>query len=163
MAHDTISHYSDRPIPPLNPLADKQSSEHWFEYPIRVHPHHTDYAGVVWHGSYIAWMEEARIDYFRQYGMEYVDLVETGCELRVVELSTRYHRALPFGITAVMKTRVSAMKGVRMLWDYRIESVEGQELYMTAQVTLVAVDRQKGKILRQLPEAIHNIVIKLAT
>ncbi len=29
----------------------------WFEYIVRVHPHHTDYGGVVWHGTYIAWME----------------------------------------------------------------------------------------------------------
>ncbi|NEQ11944.1 MAG: acyl-CoA thioesterase, partial [Moorea sp. SIO4E2] len=25
----------------------------WFDYPVRVHPHHTDYAGIVWHGTYI--------------------------------------------------------------------------------------------------------------
>ncbi|MEM9979094.1 MAG: acyl-CoA thioesterase, partial [Cyanobacteria bacterium P01_D01_bin.2] len=25
----------------------------WFDYGFRVQPHHTDYAGVVWHGTYI--------------------------------------------------------------------------------------------------------------
>jgi acyl-CoA thioester hydrolase len=36
--------------------------ENWFEYAIRAQPHHTDYSGVVWHGSYITWMEEARVE-----------------------------------------------------------------------------------------------------
>ena len=25
----------------------------------RVLPHHTDYAGVMWHGAYVQWREEA--------------------------------------------------------------------------------------------------------
>jgi len=49
-------------LPPTSALDNLSSPEfeNWFEYPVRVQPHHTDYAGLVWHGSYIAWMEEAR-------------------------------------------------------------------------------------------------------
>ena len=31
-----------------------------------VLPQHTDHAGVMWHGSYLAWLEEARVDALRQ-------------------------------------------------------------------------------------------------
>ena len=50
-------------LPPTGTIDNQylHASENWFEYPVRVQPHHTDYAGVVWHGAYIAWMEEARI------------------------------------------------------------------------------------------------------
>lgn len=140
-----------------------QICENWFEYPIHVHPHHTDYAGIVWHGSYIAWMEEARIEYFRSLGLGYASLVAMGCELPVVELSIRYHRALRFGVTAIIKTRMTGMEGVRLKWDYRIESIDGQELYVTAQVKLVAIDSEKGKIMRQLPSAIQDILTKPST
>ena len=27
--------------------------ENWFDYPVTVYPHHTDYGGVVWHGTYL--------------------------------------------------------------------------------------------------------------
>ena len=27
----------------------------------RVLPQHTDYAGVMWHGAYVQWLEEARV------------------------------------------------------------------------------------------------------
>ena len=36
----------------------------WFEYPVKAQPHHTDYAGIVWHGTYLTWMEEARVEIF---------------------------------------------------------------------------------------------------
>ena len=148
---DTTQNPSDRTI------------ENWFEYPIRVYPHHTDSAGIVWHGSYLAWMEEARIEHLRSFGIEYADLVEMGCELPVIELSTRYHRSLRFGMTAVVKTRMSGMEGVRINWSYRIESLDGQELYVTAQVKLVAIDRERGKIMRQLPAVVKDVLLGLSS
>lgn len=105
----------------------------------------------MWHGSYLTWLEEARVEYLRSLGLDYAQLVASGCELPVVELSLRYHRALKMGMSAVVKARMAQMKGVRLNWDYQIQSLEGDRLYVTARVTLVAVDRVKGKILRQLP------------
>ncbi|MEB3226340.1 MAG: thioesterase family protein [Synechococcus sp.] len=137
------------------------TSEPWFEYPITVYPHHTDYAGVVWHGTYINWLEEARIACLNSIGIDYAELVELGCELPVIALSTRYHTFLKMGMTAIIKTRMQEMKGVRMEWDYRIESPDDQELYFTGQVTLVSVDREKGKIMRQLPPAVEDIFKKI--
>lgn len=135
----------------------------WFEYPVQVHPHHTDFAGIVWHGSYIAWLEEARIEYLRSFGTGYAELVDIGCELPVVELSIRYHASLRFGVTAIVKTRMAGMVGVRMQWDYRIESADGQALYATAQVQLVPIDRKTGRIMRHLPAAIQDILSQLST
>lgn len=134
----------------------------WFDYPVQVHPHHTDYAGVVWHGSYIAWMEEARIECLRSLGINYADLVVLGCELPVVDLSIRYHRPLRMGMAALVRTRMADLVGVRINWDYQIQSPNAQELYITAKVTLVAVDREKGKILRQLPPAMKDALVKLS-
>ena len=127
------------------------TSEPWFEYPISVYPHHTDYAGVVWHGNYIQWLEEARVACLKSIGLDYSELVNMGCELPVLELNTRYHRPLRMGMEAIVKVQMRKMKGVRMEWDSRIESPDGKELYLTAQVVLVSIDREKGKIMRKLP------------
>lgn len=132
------------------------SEEKWFEYSVRAQPHHTDYAGIVWHGSYIAWMEEARVECLRSIGIEFADLLTLGCDLPVVELSIRYHRQIQLGMAAVVKTRITEVSGVRINWDYQIQSLDGQQLYVTARVTLVAVDREKGKIMRQLPPVIRD-------
>ncbi len=138
------------------------SLENWFEYPIRVNPHHTDYAGIVWHGSYLAWLEEARVECLRAIGIEYADLVALGCDLPVVELSIRYHRPLQLGRAAVVKTRMAEVTGVRINWDYAIESLDRQQLYVTAKVTLVALDRERGKIMRQLPTTVKDALARLS-
>ncbi|NJN72266.1 MAG: acyl-CoA thioesterase [Limnothrix sp. RL_2_0] len=130
------------------------TTEPWFDYPITVYPHHTDYAGIVWHGTYINWMEEARVACLNSIGIDFADLVKLGCDLPVVELATRYHKPLRMGMQAIAKVRMEEMQGVRMEWECRIESRDGTELYMTGRVVLVSVDREKGKIMRQLPPAV---------
>jgi acyl-CoA thioester hydrolase len=123
----------------------------WFEQQIQVYPHHTDYAGIVWHGTYLQWFEEARVEALRSAGVAFVDLVEMGCDLPVVDLSIRYHRSPTMGLIVVLKSRLLPIKGVRIPWDYELRSLDGQTLYTTATVTLVALDRSKGTVLRRLP------------
>jgi acyl-CoA thioester hydrolase len=107
-------------------------------------------------------MEEARVECLRSIGIDFADLVALGCDLPVVELSLRYHRPIRMGMAAVVRTRMAEMEGVRINWDYQIQSLDGQELYVTGRVTLVAIDREKGKILRQLPSAVKDALVKLS-
>jgi len=158
---------NDRTQAELPPAGTIQSlsgidSEGWFEYLVRVYPHHTDYSGAVWHGTYLAWMEEARVESLRSLGIEYADWVAQGLELPVVELSLRYHRAVQMGQAVAVRTRMTAGDGVRLVWDYEIRSADGEELYVTALVTLVGVDREKGKIIRQLPLVLKEALAKLS-
>jgi acyl-CoA thioester hydrolase len=138
-------------------------TQRWFEYPVKAQPHHTDYAGIVWHGTYLTWMEEARVEYLRSIGIEFADLVALGCDLPVVELSLRYHLPIRLGVSAVVKARLIETTGVRLNWDYEIQSYDGQELFVTAKVALVGVDREQGKIMRQLPPKVQDALIKNTT
>lgn len=129
----------------------------WFDYPIEVFPHDTDYAGIVWHGSYLRWMEEARVACLGEVGIAFSELVALGCDLPVVDIGIRYRRSLRMGDRAQLKARLLPQRGVRLLWEYELWSVgqsegrNGPILHLTAQVTLVAVNMETGKILRKLP------------
>ncbi len=151
-------------LPPTSAIESslQATSENWFEYPVKAHPNHTDYSGIVWHGTYVSWLEEARIECLQSIGISYADLVALGCEMPVVELSIRYHQSVLMGMEAIVKTRMTAIEGVRINWDYQIQSVDGKDLFLSARVTLVAVDREKGKILRQLPPAVKDALAKLS-
>lgn len=151
-------------LPPLTPpdSALQLAPNDWFEYPVVAHPHHTDYSGGAWHGAYIAWMEEARVECLRRLGIEFATLVALGCDLPVVELAIRYHQAIRMGERAVVRTRMVGVAGVRINWDYQIQAVDTSDLFVTARVTLVAVDREKGKIMRQLPPALKDALAQLA-
>jgi acyl-CoA thioester hydrolase len=150
-------------LPPMGTLqAAQMTPDNWFEYPVITYPHDTDYAGNAWHGTYITWMEEARVACLRSIGIEFADLVALGCDLPVVELALRYHQSVRMGMGAIVKTRMTEISGVRINWDYQIQSTDAQVLFVTARVTLVAVDREKGKIMRQLPASVKAALIKLS-
>lgn len=146
---------SDSPQLPTSHLVPV-AAEDWFEYRVKAHPHHTDFSGVVWHGTYVTWMEAARVECLRSRGIKFADLVALGCNLPVVELSVRYHQPVRMGVEAIVKTRMTNMEGVRMHWDYQIQSIDGEILFLTGRVTLVAVDIEKGKVMRQLPPAVKD-------
>lgn len=145
----------------IEKLSDRTSTTSWFEYPIVVHPHHTDYGGIVWHGTYLTWMEEARVECLRSIGIDFAGLVALGCDLPVVDLSIRYRRGLRMGESAIVKTRTIDLAGVRIVWEYEIQSPDREIVYLTGMVTLVAIDREKGKIMRQLPHPVKDALVRL--
>ena len=56
----------------------------------KVFPQNTDHAGVLWHGSYLNWLEEARIDALTKSGRDYSTLINDGFELPVIEINIKY-------------------------------------------------------------------------
>lgn len=129
---------------------------HWYEHRVMVQPHHTDYAGIVWHGTYIAWMEEARVNYLSDCGLTFADWVKAGVDLPVVDLGLKYRRSLTLGDTALVKARLEPAKGVRILWHYDIQNAATQETCIEGTVTLVPVDFKTRRILRCLPKHLQT-------
>lgn len=122
----------------------------WFEYPVLVQPHHTDYGGIVWHGTYVAWLEEARIAYLERRGLTFADCLAAGVDLPVVDLALRYHQSLELGDRAVVAARLVPRRGVRLVWEYEIRRPPA-DLCVTARVTLAPVDPRTRRVQRRLP------------
>jgi len=134
-----------------------------FTYPIQVYPHHTDYAGVVWHGAYVNWMEEVRVAFLDSQGISYQRVTEEGCDLMVVELNLRYHRAAKMGDALLWHATIHPIQGLRGLWDYELRSLDQSLLYVSAQVTIVPVNRITGKLLRRWPPELALILCDPST
>lgn len=132
-----------------------------FEYIVRVQPHHTDYAGVVWHGSYVAWLEEARVEYLRSRNIAFANWVKEGVDLPVVDLALRYRQPLTLGMEAAVKCWLMPRQGIKIVWQYDIQNRATGTSYVLAQVTLVPVSRTSQKILRQLPEPVQSELAQL--
>lgn len=134
----------------------------WFDYPIHVYPHQTDYAGVVWHGAYVTWLEELRVAYLEHHNLPYTELVAAGCELPVVEMALRYRQPLYHGDRAVLRGRTRSPQGLRLVWEYELRSAPVTAadaiLYLTAQVTLVPLNTTTRKPLRRLPPALQALL-----
>ena len=131
----------------------------WFDYDFRVQPHHTDYAGVVWHGTYIQWMEASRVECLRKAGFAFEDFVATGYDLPVVDLQLRYRQPLMLGAQGLVRTRLEVNRSVKLNWFYEIydTSKETSQLCVTGQVLLVPIDIAKRKIVRRIPAELQPI------
>ena len=117
----------------------------------QVLPQHTDHAGVMWHGAYVAWLEEARVAALAAAGLAYAELSASGLELMVVELQLRYRRPLRHGENVELRSRIAGAEGLRLPFQTQFITGAGQ-LAAEALVTLALVDRDRGKPLRRPPE-----------
>ncbi|MBE9139398.1 acyl-CoA thioesterase [Nodosilinea sp. LEGE 07088] len=127
----------------------------WYEHRVVVQPYHTDYAGIVWHGTYIAWMEEARVNYLHDSGLTFADWLKAGVDLPVVGLELKYRRSLTLGDTALVKVHLGPPKGVRMVWHYVIQNALNQEICIEGSVTLALVEVKTRRVLRRLPQPLQ--------
>ncbi len=113
-------------------------------------PQHTDHAGVLWHGAYVAWLEEARVEALAAAGLAYAELSSQGLELMVVQLELSYRRPLRHGESVELRSWLEPAQGVRH--PFRTEFIGSTaEPAAHACVTLALVDRQRGRVQRQQP------------
>ena len=127
----------------------------------QVLPQDTDHAGVLWHGSYVAWLEEARVQALAEAGLAYAGLSAQGLELMVVDLRLRYMQALAHGEAVELHSWLQPQAGVRLPFMTRFIKVDGV-LAAEAVVTLALVDRQRGRLQRQHPPDLVEALRRLA-
>ncbi len=64
-----------------------------FSIRVRVYYEDTDAGGIVYHATYLRWMERARTDWLRALGERHVALAESaGVQFVVSEIAIRYRR-----------------------------------------------------------------------
>ena len=117
----------------------------------RVLPQHTDHAGVMWHGAYVAWLEEARVEALAAAGLSYSAMAGMGLEMPVVSMTVAYRRSIRHGDQIVLESQCGSQSGVRWPWRSRFV-LDGQGM-ADARVERVIVG--DGRLLRQPPDAIR--------
>jgi acyl-CoA thioester hydrolase len=130
----------------------------------RVLPQHTDHAGVMWHGAYLSWLEEARVEALGAAGLAYADLSAEGLELPVVNLSIQYRQALLHGEEVCVCSWVLPRQGVKLPWRSAFIKADGS-VAAEASVELVLVDLSAGpgqrKLMRRLPQTLGQALQQL--
>jgi acyl-CoA thioester hydrolase len=128
----------------------------------RVLPQHTDHGGVMWHGAYLAWLEEARVEALAQVGLPYQELVSRGLEMPVVHLELDYLKGLRHGEHVLLESWPLERCGVRFPWRTTL-SRSGGEKVAEARVELVVVSlaAQSWRVMRKAPEPLASALKRL--
>jgi acyl-CoA thioester hydrolase len=92
---------------------------------IRVRYAETDQMGVVWHGNYLQYFEEARTEALRVAGWSYRALEEAGVMMPLVEVHLAYRHPARYDDLLAVRTVVSTPPTARMRFDYEISDEHG--------------------------------------
>lgn len=114
----------------------------------------TDQMGVVYHGSYPAYLEIGRIDWLAQMGFSYAQMERDGYMLPVVSLQIDFKKSLYFGDTLSLETRLLKIPQVKIEFEYRLLNQKG-ELIGTAKTTLAFMSKHTYKPVA-CPEGLLN-------
>ena len=112
---------------------------------IRVRYAETDKMGMVYHGSYLPWLEAARIRLLDEIGIPYRDLEANGYFLPVLEVSLKYLKPIQFDDRISITVTLSEIPKVRIVLTYEIR--RNDELMTTAESQHAFIDK-KGQLLR---------------
>ena len=127
-----------------------------------VLPQHTDHAGVMWHGSYLNFLEEGRIDALDKIGHSYPELSEKGFEIPVVSIQLRYKISFIHGERILLASQFKLENKIRLTCKTLFLKSNG-DIGAEAIIGLVVVRKINDsiKLVRELPVQIKNILSML--
>ena len=80
----------------------------------------TDMMGIVYHGSYLPWLEIGRTELLREVGMPYKELERLGYRLPVLEVQMNYKRPALYDQRIEIVTTMHERPTVRLRLDYEL-------------------------------------------
>ena len=122
-----------------------------WEFKKKALPQHTDHAGVMWHGTYLNWLEEARIDSLNKAGLNYIDLLSKGYEMPVYNIKIKYFIPIKLGEDITIKSRFMINKGPRIKISSNFYS-KIDSCHTEACIDLVLINKKTFKAVRKIPE-----------
>lgn len=106
---------------------------------LRVRYGETDQMGYVYYGDYAEYFEVGRVEALRRLGFAYRRLEEQGVMLPVRDLRITYHKPARYDDLLTVRTRITALPDVRIVFDYEVINADGV-LLCEAMTTLIFVD-----------------------
>ena len=116
----------------------------------KVLPQHTDHAGVVWHGTYLNWLEESRIDSIGKAGIRYIELLNRGFEMPVYKIEIKYLMPIMIGDEIIVKSSFIINQGPRMKVNSNFTNLRNK-IHAEASIDIVLINKETFKVVRKRP------------
>ena len=124
--------------------------------PVRVYFEDTDFSGVVYHGSYIRFMERGRTDFLRLAGIGHEALAAGALgeplAFAVRRMTVEFLRPARIDDVLEVETRISEVAGARIVLGQAIR--RGEEMLVAAEVTVAMINGAGAA--RRLPQAVRD-------
>ena len=114
-----------------------------FSIEIKVRYCETDQMGLVHHGSYINYFEEARIAWISNLGFSYSEMEKSGIILPVSKLNVSYLRPAYFDDDLLVSVELAELPTSRLIFNYTIKKEE--EVIVTGTTVLAFLNKETKK------------------
>lgn len=138
----------------------RRTADGWWELRVRVRFSEVDSYGVVWHGRYLAWFEEARNDLARGYGFTPSVLAAHGYQLPVREVSMIFKSPAGLDDEVLVGIRFRPSETALIEFEYRVVEA-GQGRLMVTGRTRQVVTRTDHELLLAYPRVIRQALDRL--
>ena len=123
---------------------------------VKVYYQDTDSYGIVWHGNYLKWYEQARCDLCDELGFPLDKLAaDSGVIFPIVNINLRYKSAAKLYDDLIIETEIKEFTRAKIVFEQIIKNKEDETVYNVAEITAVATDLN-GKLIRHLPEDLRK-------
>ena len=123
---------------------------------VKVYYQDTDSYGIVWHGNYLKWYEQARCDVCDELGFPLDKLAaDSGVIFPIVNINLRYKSAAKLYDDLIIETEIKEFTRAKIVFEQIIKNKEDETVYNVAEITAVATDLN-GKLIRHLPEDLRT-------
>lgn len=95
----------------------------------------------VWHGAYATYFEDAREEFGRKYGLQYLFMFENGYYAPLVDLKFSFKRPLTYGDSMRVEIIFRNSEAAKLIFDYTIFSAQNNEIVATGSSVQVFLDR----------------------
>lgn len=110
----------------------------------------TDALGIVWHGNYLIYFEDAREAFGQKHRMSYLDMLKKGYITPIVSSSCQHKLTLKYGDTIRVKATYIATLAAKIIFKYCIYNEQNQ-VVCTGETVQVFLDQQNNLALN-LPD-----------
>lgn len=109
-----------------------------------------DPMGVVWHGNYARYLEQARCALLDEIGYNYPQMEASGYVWPIVDMRIKYVRSIRFGQDIAIRAEIVEFEN-RLKIDYRIYDAASRTVLTKATTTQVAVKAETGELCLESP------------
>ncbi len=120
---------------------------------IKAQMYDLDPMGVVWHGNYARFLEQARCALLDRIGFNYLQMEASGHLWPIVDMRLKYVRPIRFAQEIVVTATLAEWRN-RLKIEYRIRDGTSGEVLTKAHTVQVAVVAATGELLLESPTAL---------
>ena len=99
-----------------------------------------DMMGVVWHGSYALYFEDAREAFGAKFDLSYMGYVDHGYYAPIVEQTIQYKKPIRYGMKPRIDIIYRPTPSAKIVFDYEIRDTADESLIATGHSVQVFMD-----------------------